>query len=179
MENYKFCQNQACEFFPCHKGVDDENFNCLFCYCPLYVLGNKCGGNFKYLENGMPLITKRLTVDGDIVKEPKNSLLRQYTKLFALDDVEITFEDAALEAIAQRAIDRGTGARGLRAIMEELLLDTMYEVPSKKDEVGGVLIRRETVVDGEAPVYIPREKLLPDVKENVLCASTSDANEAE
>ena len=53
MENYKFCQNQACEFFPCHKGVDDENFNCLFCYCPLYVLGNKCGGNFKYLENGI------------------------------------------------------------------------------------------------------------------------------
>jgi len=109
-----------------------------------------------------------------IVKEPKNSLLRQYTKLFALDDVEITFEDEALEAIAQRAIDRGTGARGLRAIMEELLLDTMYDVPSKKDEIGGVVIRRETVVDGEAPVYIPREKPLPDTEESVLSAAEAD-----
>ena len=53
MENYKFCQNIACEFFPCHKGVDAENFNCLFCYCPLYALGNKCGGNFKYLDGGI------------------------------------------------------------------------------------------------------------------------------
>lgn len=53
MENYKFCQNRSCEFFPCHKGVDTENFNCLFCYCPLYPLGNQCGGSFTYLENGI------------------------------------------------------------------------------------------------------------------------------
>ena len=53
MEHYKFNQNRACEFFPCHKGIDGEDFNCLFCYCPLYALGNKCGGNFTYLENGV------------------------------------------------------------------------------------------------------------------------------
>lgn len=50
--NYKFFQHKECEFFPCHKTNDIENFNCLFCYCPLYALGSKCGGNFKYLDNG-------------------------------------------------------------------------------------------------------------------------------
>ena len=53
MEKYKFCQNRECEFFPCHKGIEDEDFNCLFCYCPLYALGDKCGGNFTYLDNGI------------------------------------------------------------------------------------------------------------------------------
>ena len=51
-ENYKFFQNNKCEYFPCHKIDDTENFNCLFCYCPLYALGDKCGGNFKYLNDG-------------------------------------------------------------------------------------------------------------------------------
>ena len=50
--NYSFNQHRACEFFPCHKTDDPDNFNCLFCYCPLYTLGSKCGGNFVYLENG-------------------------------------------------------------------------------------------------------------------------------
>ena len=53
MENYEFFQNRECEYFPCHKGADTENFNCLFCFCPLYALGDKCGGNFKYLDNGI------------------------------------------------------------------------------------------------------------------------------
>ena len=53
MDCYKFVQNRDCEFFPCHKGSDCEEFNCLFCYCPLYALGDKCGGNFTYLENGI------------------------------------------------------------------------------------------------------------------------------
>lgn len=46
-ENYKFNQNSKCEFFPCHKGVEEEKFNCLFCYCPLFMLGDECGGDFK------------------------------------------------------------------------------------------------------------------------------------
>ena len=50
-ENYKFFQHRECEFFPCHKTEDEENFNCLFCYCPLYALGENCGGNFKYTED--------------------------------------------------------------------------------------------------------------------------------
>lgn len=53
MENYKFVQNRSCEFFPCHKGVAEETFNCLFCYCPLYALGENCGGNCTFLENGI------------------------------------------------------------------------------------------------------------------------------
>lgn len=52
-DNYKFFQNKKCEKFPCHKNIDEENFNCLFCYCPLYVLGEKCGGNFVIKENGI------------------------------------------------------------------------------------------------------------------------------
>ena len=51
-ENYKFFQHRECEFFPCHEVKDVENFNCLFCYCPLYALGDKCGGNFRYNEKG-------------------------------------------------------------------------------------------------------------------------------
>lgn len=52
-EHYKFFQNSKCEYFPCHEVKNSDNFNCLFCYCPLYALGEKCGGNFKYLENGI------------------------------------------------------------------------------------------------------------------------------
>lgn len=52
-ENYKFFNHRKCEFFPCHKTSDPDNFNCLFCYCPLYVLGENCGGNFRYMENGV------------------------------------------------------------------------------------------------------------------------------
>ena len=53
MAHYKFCQNRECEYFPCHKGIQEERFNCLFCYCPLYALGDACGGGFTYLENGI------------------------------------------------------------------------------------------------------------------------------
>lgn len=53
MANYDFFQNTACEYFPCHKCSDTENFSCLFCYCPLYALGDGCGGNFTYTDNGI------------------------------------------------------------------------------------------------------------------------------
>ena len=52
-ENYKFFQNSKCEFFPCHEIEDEKDFNCLFCYCPLYMLGEDCGGNFIYTESGI------------------------------------------------------------------------------------------------------------------------------
>ena len=52
-EHYKFFQNKLCEYFPCHKTRNTDTFNCLFCYCPLYALGENCGGNYKYLENGI------------------------------------------------------------------------------------------------------------------------------
>ena len=53
MANYRFFQNRECEYFPCHAGADRENFSCLFCYCPLYALGDKCGGSFTYTKNGI------------------------------------------------------------------------------------------------------------------------------
>lgn len=51
--HFSFFQHRACEYFPCHQGVAEEDFNCLFCYCPLYALGENCGGNFKYTEDGI------------------------------------------------------------------------------------------------------------------------------
>ncbi len=112
------------------------------------------------LVGRLPVIVSLDDLDRDalvrIVKEPKNSLVRQYTKLFKLDDVDITFDDDALLAVADRAIERGTGARGLRAIMEELLQGVMYEIPSKKDEIGEVRVTREFVETKQNPLYLPR-----------------------
>lgn len=53
MANYDFFQHKACEYFPCHKGAKEDSFSCLFCYCPLYALGDQCGGNFTYTESGI------------------------------------------------------------------------------------------------------------------------------
>ena len=53
MANYEFFQNRSCEYFPCHQGIEAESFNCMFCYCPLYALGDRCGGSFTYTENGI------------------------------------------------------------------------------------------------------------------------------
>jgi ATP-dependent Clp protease ATP-binding subunit ClpX len=108
----------------------------------------------------LPVITSVRPLDRDalvrILTEPRNALVRQYAKLFELDNVELVFEDSALEAIADQAVLRGTGARGLRAIMEEVLLSVMYEVPSRED-VARVVITRETVLDHVYPTLVPRE----------------------
>jgi ATP-dependent Clp protease ATP-binding subunit ClpX len=90
-----------------------------------------------------------------ILTEPKNALVKQYQKLFDLDEVELEFSNEALEVVVDLAIKRGTGARGLRAIMEETLLGVMYEVPSKK-EIGKVVITPAVVRKEEAPIYLPR-----------------------
>ena len=60
MANYDFFQNKQCEYFPCHAGADPESFSCLFCYCPLYALGDQCGGSFTYTENGIKDCSKCL-----------------------------------------------------------------------------------------------------------------------
>jgi ATP-dependent Clp protease ATP-binding subunit ClpX len=92
-----------------------------------------------------------------ILVEPKNSLIEQYKKLFEIDNALLTFEEEALEAIAQKAIDRKTGARGLRSILEEILLEVMYELP----ELHGyeVVITKEAVVSKEKPMYIKEKKI--------------------
>jgi ATP-dependent Clp protease ATP-binding subunit ClpX len=91
-----------------------------------------------------------------ILCEPRNALVKQYRRLFELDGVELEFDQGALEAMADLAILRGTGARGLRALMEEVLLSVMYDVPSRKD-VAKVVISREAVLEGVNPTIVPRE----------------------
>jgi len=91
-----------------------------------------------------------------ILNEPRNALVKQYKRLFELDGVELEFDEPALHAMADQAILRGTGARGLRAIMEEVLLSVMYDVPSRKD-VAKVVITREAVLEGVNPTIVPRE----------------------
>ena len=86
-----------------------------------------------------------------ILQEPKNALTKQYTKLFDLEEVKLTFEVSALRAIAQKALKRGTGARGLRAILEELLTDVMFDLPTREDVVE-VKITESSVLNGTAPL---------------------------
>lgn len=88
-----------------------------------------------------------------ILKEPKNALIKQYRKLFDMDDVELTFEDDAVEAIATKAFERKTGARGLRSIMEEVLMDTMYTIPSD-DTIDRCIITKAVVDEESAPVIV-------------------------
>jgi ATP-dependent Clp protease ATP-binding subunit ClpX len=91
-----------------------------------------------------------------ILMEPKNSLVKQYRKMFEFEEVDLDFTREALDAIAEQALLRGTGARGLRAILEEVLLNTMYELPGRSD-VGSVLIDAETVATKVIPTLTPRE----------------------
>jgi ATP-dependent Clp protease ATP-binding subunit ClpX len=108
----------------------------------------------------LPVITTVRNLDREalikILTEPRNAYVKQYQRLFELDGVELEFDRGALEAIADQAMLRGTGARGLRAIMEEVLLSVMYEVPSNPD-IGRVLITREVVLEKVIPTIVPRE----------------------
>ena len=86
-----------------------------------------------------------------ILREPKNALTKQYAKLFELEDVKLTFEESALRAISNKALKRGTGARGLRAIVEEILTDVMFELPTRED-VEEVKVTESAVMNGTAPL---------------------------
>ncbi|MDD5373575.1 MAG: ATP-dependent Clp protease ATP-binding subunit ClpX [Sulfurimonas sp.] len=110
------------------------------------------------LVGRLPIIASLNEITEDdmvrILTEPKNSIIKQYKKLFSIDNVELNFEEDALKAIAVKSIKRKTGARGLRAILEENMIDIMYELP----EYSGyeVLITKAVIDDGEAPVYIKK-----------------------
>ena len=112
----------------------------------------------------LPVITHVHNLDKsalvDILTKPKNALVKQYKKFFDFDGVELTFKDEALEAISDQAMLRGTGARGLRAIMEEVLLGVMYDLPSRKD-VHKCVIDREVVLDGVNPTLVPKSDQAP------------------
>jgi ATP-dependent Clp protease ATP-binding subunit ClpX len=90
-----------------------------------------------------------------ILVDPKNALVKQYKKIFEFEDVDLHFEDEALEAIADQALLRGTGARGLRAVLEEVLLNLMYELPSRSD-VGRCVVDRNVVLEKVNPTLVPR-----------------------
>ncbi|NLV77615.1 MAG: ATP-dependent Clp protease ATP-binding subunit ClpX [Tissierellia bacterium] len=92
-----------------------------------------------------------------ILTEPKNALVKQYKELFKMDGVELEFEEEALKAIAQKAIARKTGARGLRSIIEETLLDIMYEIPSR-DNIEKCLIKKETILGNGKPTLVLSER---------------------
>ena len=91
-----------------------------------------------------------------ILKEPKNAILKQYEKLLELDEVKLQFDDSALEAIAEKALERKTGARALRAIIEEFMLDIMYEIP-KDDNIGTVTITGDYINKKGAPIITVRQ----------------------
>ncbi len=108
----------------------------------------------------LPLIASVSKLDQEalvqILTEPRNALVKQYQKLFELDGVDLEFTEDAVQAIADKAMERGTGARGLRAIIEEVLLHVMYDVPSRGD-IGKVIVTREVVDEDVAPTLVPRE----------------------
>ena len=88
-----------------------------------------------------------------ILTEPKNALVKQYKELFHMDGVELEFEEEALEVIAKKAMERKTGARGLRSIIEEALLDIMYEIPSR-DEIEKCLITKDVILNNAEPTLV-------------------------
>jgi ATP-dependent Clp protease ATP-binding subunit ClpX len=96
-----------------------------------------------------------------ILTEPRNALVKQYQRLFEFEDIELEVNAEALSAIATQALERGTGARGLRSILEEVLLDVMYELPGD-DEVGRVVVDVDSVVHRTAPAVFPRAADHPD-----------------
>ena len=112
----------------------------------------------------LPVLTSVENLDKEalmqILTKPKNALVKQYAKLFELDSVELEFTPESLDAIADLALLRGTGARGLRAIMESVLLAVMYEVPSRSD-IAKVIVTPESITDGVAPTFVQRTGDIP------------------
>ena len=112
----------------------------------------------------LPIIFTLKGLDKDmlvqILKEPKNAILKQYQKLLALDEVKLDFDEGALEAIAEKAMEKDTGARALRAIIEEFMLDIMYEIP-KDDNIGEVTITRAYIEGTGGPLIQLRGQSVP------------------
>ena len=112
------------------------------------------------LVGRLPVVTtlSELTEDAlvQILTEPKNALVKQYGKLFAMEGVELEIRPSALKAIAKKALDRKTGARGLRSIIEQSLIDTMFELPNSSN-VEKVVVEESTVDENKPPLLVYRE----------------------
>jgi ATP-dependent Clp protease ATP-binding subunit ClpX len=110
----------------------------------------------------LPVLTTLSPLDQsalvNILTKPRNALVKQYEKMFEIDGVELEFTEDALESVADQALLRGTGARGLRAIMEEVLLPVMFDVPSD-EEIARVVVTREVVLDNVNPTIVRREEV--------------------
>ncbi len=130
----------------------------------------------------LPVVATLLDLDETalvkILTEPKNALVKQYSRLFEMEGKSLRFTDGALKAIAKKAIERKTGARGLRSIVENMLLDTMFEIPDKED-IEEVVVDEKTVLEGKPPTYVmadkkkkkPKADKDPEEKESETAAS--------
>ena len=132
----------------------------------------------------LPIIATLKDLDKEalikILVEPKNSLVKQYQKLFEIDGVELVFEQEALEAIVDKAIERKTGARGLRSIIEEIMRDIMFEIPSNPN-IEKCIITKATVSDNAEPKIVineNKERLKPVAKKKRQMPKTSEKETA-
>ena len=133
------------------RWVEPEDL-CAFGMIPEFVGRLPVGGSVSQLE-AEALVR--------ILVEPRNALVKQYQRLFEFEDIELDVTEEALAAIADQALSRGTGARGLRAILEEVLLDVMYELPGD-DEAGRVVVDLDSVQGETPPTVVPRSADHPD-----------------
>ena len=134
------------------------------------------------LVGRLPVIVTLNDLDRDalirILREPKNAVIKQYMKLFGLDHIRLTFDEDALEAIAEEALARNTGARGLRAIMEQFMMKLMYELPSD-DLAETVTITRDFIQGKSEAVITHRAPALPEAKTSVLPEAFADSTDTE
>ena len=128
----------------------------------------------------LPIVTTLRELDRDtlikIVTEPKNALVKQYKKLFQYDNVELEFDKEALEVIVDKAIERNTGARGLRSIIEDTMRDIMFDIPSNP-KIEKCIITKETVLHGEAPQLVineEKEESKPVIKKKKIPANRQE-----
>jgi ATP-dependent Clp protease ATP-binding subunit ClpX len=131
-----------------------ETVNLLRCVEPEDMLRF---GLIPELVGRLPVLTTLDSLDVDalirILQEPKNALVKQYEKMLELEGIRLTFDPEGISAVARRALDRGTGARGLRAVLEDVMRDVMYDIPSR-DDVREVVVTRESVTDGIPPLLV-------------------------
>jgi len=128
----------------------------------------------------VPIVVTLNQLDKDalvrILSEPKNALIKQYRRLFEMDGVELEFENEALEAIADEGLKRKTGARGLRAIMEDLMLNVMFEIPSR-DDIGKCVVTKDTVIKKELPLLVEGEGYRKGFKKTIKKAKLKKEDE--
>lgn len=109
----------------------------------------------------LPLISALCSLDGaallNILTQPKNAIVKQYKKLFRMEGVDLVFEEAALRAVVQKAVERGTGARALRSIIEEVMLEIMYALPEKTNVVS-CTVTRDVIVKGKEATFRYEER---------------------